>query len=134
MGGSGHICLPTSSHLGQVVGKLQDYPCRRIILVAPRWPNMPGFGISSCQLKSACMAPSVSAIKEQGFSEAVAAGIEVPQEDQPDQSLLTVNVSKMRISLIYWTVHRDRPKGQRGIPSWNLPWCCTNWQGSIRTE
>ena len=27
---------------------------------------------------------------------------------------------KMRISLVSWTVSRDRPKGRRGIPSWNL--------------
>ena len=33
----------------------------------------------SAQLKSACLAPRASAIKEQGFSEAVAARIETPQ-------------------------------------------------------
>ena len=43
----------------------------------------------SVKIRSGCMAPRASAIKEQGFSEAVAAGIEAPQEDQPDQSLLT---------------------------------------------
>ena len=43
----------------------------------------------SFKIRSACMAPRASAIKEQGFSEAVTAGIEAPQEDQPDQSLLT---------------------------------------------
>ena len=43
----------------------------------------------SVKIRSARMAPRASAIKEQGFSEAVAAGIEAPQEDQPDQSLLT---------------------------------------------
>ena len=29
--------------LGKVVEKLKDYPCRRIILIAPGWPNMPWF-------------------------------------------------------------------------------------------
>ena len=29
--------------LGKVVGKLQDYPCKRIILIAPGWSNMPWF-------------------------------------------------------------------------------------------
>ena len=29
--------------LGKVVEKLQDYPCSRIILIAPGWPNMPWF-------------------------------------------------------------------------------------------
>ena len=41
MGRSGPIYLPTSSHLGKMVEKLQDYPCNRIILIAPGWPNMP---------------------------------------------------------------------------------------------
>ena len=43
----------------------------------------------SVKIRSACMAPRASAIKEQGFSEAVAAGIEAPQKDQPDQLLVT---------------------------------------------
>ena len=43
----------------------------------------------SVKIRSACMAPRASAIKEQGFSKAVAVGIEAPQEDQLDQSLLT---------------------------------------------
>ena len=37
LGGSGPICLPTGSHLGQSGGALQDYPCSRIILIAPGW-------------------------------------------------------------------------------------------------
>ena len=43
LGGTGPLRLPTSSHLGQMVEKLQDYPCNRIILIAPGWPNMPWF-------------------------------------------------------------------------------------------
>ena len=43
MGGPGRICLPTSSHLGQVVEKLQYYPCKRIILITLEWPNMSWF-------------------------------------------------------------------------------------------
>ena len=43
MGESGSIRLSTSSHLGQSSGKLQDYPCNRIILIAPGWSNMPWF-------------------------------------------------------------------------------------------
>ena len=41
LGGPGPIRLSTCSHLGKVVEKLQDYPCNRIILIAPGWPNMP---------------------------------------------------------------------------------------------
>ena len=35
--------FPPAAILGKVVEKLQDYPCRRIILIAPGWPNMPLF-------------------------------------------------------------------------------------------
>ena len=43
MGESGRIRLPTSGHLGKVVERLQASPCKRIILIAPGWPNMPWF-------------------------------------------------------------------------------------------
>ena len=99
MGGSGRICLPTGSHLGQVVEKLQHYPCRGITLIAPTGPTclvleslgpirsdfwvpvQPALSTiesdssqESVKIRSACMAPK--AIKEQGFSKAVAVGIE----------------------------------------------------------
>ena len=35
--------FPPVALLGKVVSKLQDNPCRRMILVAPGWPNMPWF-------------------------------------------------------------------------------------------
>ena len=35
--------VPPAAILGKVVEKLQDYPCNRIILIAPGWPNMPWF-------------------------------------------------------------------------------------------
>ena len=35
--------FPPAAILGKVVEKLQDYPCRRIILITPVWPNMPWF-------------------------------------------------------------------------------------------
>ena len=37
--------FPPAAILGKVVEKLQDYPCNRIILIAPGWPNMPWSGI-----------------------------------------------------------------------------------------
>ena len=37
------------------------------------------------------MAPGASAFEEQGFSEVVAARIEAPQRDQPDQSMRQVD-------------------------------------------
>ena len=35
--------FPPAVILGKVVEKLQDYLCRRIILIAPGWPNLPWF-------------------------------------------------------------------------------------------
>ena len=35
--------FPPVAILGKVVEKLQDYPCDRIILIVPGWPNMPWF-------------------------------------------------------------------------------------------
>ena len=35
--------FPPAAILGKVVEKLQDCPCKRIILIAPGWPSMPWF-------------------------------------------------------------------------------------------
>ena len=35
--------FPPATILGKVVEQLQDCPCKRIILIAPGWPNMPWF-------------------------------------------------------------------------------------------
>ena len=35
--------FPPAAIFGKGVDKLQDYPCNRIILIAPGWPNMPWF-------------------------------------------------------------------------------------------
>ena len=43
MVGSGSIHLPTINHIGQSGGGVADSPCKRIILIAPGWPNMPWF-------------------------------------------------------------------------------------------
>ena len=105
--GSESIHLPTISHIGRVVEKLQDSPCKRVILIAPGWPNMPWFwdlvamssqiplsvsnlpnlltaiqsdpSQKSDKSESPCRAPRASAIEEQDLSEAVATRIEAPQ-------------------------------------------------------
>ena len=132
----------------------------------------------SDQPESSCMAPRATAIKEQGFSEAVAARIEAPQRRStrsvyeakwtiftkwcvanqvdfrapPVKSVAdfllylfevknlqpstidgyrsaiadklgntTVNISNEdNLTHLLDSFHRDRPKGRRGIPSWNL--------------
>ena len=131
------------------------------------------------------LAPRATAIKEQGFSEAVAAQIEAPQRGSArsvyeakwtiftkwclsnqvdfrapplkaiadfllhlfqDRKLqpstidgyrppiadklgnYPINVSKdENLTRLVDSFHRDRPKGRRGIPSWNLTlWFCTS--------
>ena len=89
--------FPPAAILGKVVEKLQNYPCNRIILIAPGWPNIPGFAIwwqclvrylfvcptypigsstiqpdptqEPVKPEPTCLAPRATAIKEQGFSE-----------------------------------------------------------------
>ena len=207
LGGTGPLRLPTSSHLGQGGGEITGLPmlqnnsdCPRVAQhalvlgssgnVQPN-PTVPAqhtkLGVSALQsgpsqepLESepTCLAPRASAIKEQGFSEAVAARIEAPQRGSTrsvyeakwsiftkwclsnqvdfrtpplkaiadfllylfqDRKLqpgtidgyrsaiadklgnVPINVSKdENLTRLLDSFHRDRPKGRRGIPSWNL--------------
>ena len=138
----------------------------------------PGPSQEPVESEPICLAPRASAIKEQGFSEAVAARIEAPQRRSTrsvyeakwtvfakwclsnqvdfrapplkaiadfllhlfqDKKLQpgtidgyrsaiadklgnsTINVSKdENLTRLLDSFHRDRPKGRRGIPSWNL--------------
>ena len=100
MGESGCICLPTSSHLGQSSREVAGLPmqenhsdcsgvAQHALVPGPSGhvqPNPTELAHSAQPVdtalqksKSPCMAPRSSAIKEQGFSEVVAARIEAPQ-------------------------------------------------------
>ena len=108
MVGSGRICLSTTSHLGQSVGEVAGLPmqenhsdcsgmAQHALVLGPGEhvqsdPTEPAFlaqpvntalqsdpSQKSDTPKSPCMAPRATSIKEQGFSEAVAARIEAPQ-------------------------------------------------------
>ena len=193
LGGSLPLCLPIGSHLGQS-GKVAGLPvqenhfdCPRVAQHALLWgfrnhvepnPSVPAQSVDSTMQpdssqesvkpESPCLTPRATAIKEQGFSEAVAAQIEARQRvttrsvyvakwtiftkwchsnqvdfrAPPIKSIAdvllyvfqhrklqsntidchrsaTINVSKDENFLD--SFHRDRPKGRRGIPSWNLP-------------
>ena len=207
MGRSGRIRLPTDRHIGQSGGEATGLPvqethsdCSRMAQHAlvlgpsdhvqsdPSQPAQPAqssntaFQSDSSQKsdesKPPCLAPRASKIKEQGFSEAVAARIEAPQrkstrsvyeakwtiftkwcdtnqvdfrsppvkavadflmylfEDrklQPStidgyRSAIAdklgdtpINISRNEnLTRLLESFHRDRPKGRRGIPSWNL--------------
>ena len=182
-----------------MVEKILDSPCQRLIHalvlgfgdhVQPNSPQSSKSSIplvtalqsdpsqKSDQSKSPCLAPRASAIKEQGFSQAVAARIEAPQRkstrsvyeakwaiftkwcisnqmDFKSPPLKSVadfllylfevrnlqpstidgyrsaivdklgntafNISKDdNLTRLLDSFRRDRPKGRRGIPSWNL--------------
>ena len=207
MGESGRICLSTDSHIGQSGGEVAGLPipkadhyCPRVAqhdmvlgssgnvqsdpttLASAAKPTnstlQPGPSQESDQLKSPCLAPRATAIKEQGFSEAVATRIEAPQRGStrsvyeakwtiftkwcitnqvdfrapPVNSVAdflmylfeerklqpstidgyrsaiadklgnsTLNISKdENLTRLLDSFHRDRPKGRRGVPSWNL--------------
>ena len=108
LGRSGPICLSTSSHLGQSGGKVTGLPLQLVnpdctggaqhTLVLESGDNVQSdstvsaqhspLGVSAIQpgpsqepgkSEPTCLAPRASAIKEQWFSEAVAARIEAPQ-------------------------------------------------------
>ena len=104
MGGSGPICLPTSSHFeqsGEAAGlPMQEYHSDSYgvaqhalvlgssghVLLNPTGPAQPVHSAiqsdspqESAKPKSACMAPRTSTIKEQGFPEAVSTQIEAPE-------------------------------------------------------
>ena len=103
LGKSGPICLPTSSHLGQSGGEVTGLPlqqdhsdCTRVVQHAlvlgsgvrvqsaqPAQSGIPTIqpdpAQESVKPEPTCLAPRATAIKELGFSEAVAARIEAPQ-------------------------------------------------------
>ena len=207
MGGPGCIRLSTDGHIGQSGGEASGLPMQETrsdcpgvtqhalvlglgghVQPGPSQPAHPAQSANttiqsdpsqkSDQPKSPCLAPRATKIKEQGFSEAVAARIEAPQrrstrsvyeakwtifkkwcvsnqvdfgsppiksvadflmylfEDKKLQPSTidgyrsaiadklgdtTVNISKDdNLTCLLESFHRDRPKGRRGIPSWNL--------------
>ena len=207
LGGSGCIRLPTDHHIGQSGGETTGFSLQKthshcpgmaqhalVLGLGDHVQSSPSQPSKSAQLadsalqsdpsqkshqpKSPCMAPRATKIKEQGFSEAVAARIEAPQRrstrsvyeakwtiftkwcntnqvdfrSPPVKSIAdfllylfedrklqpstidgyrsaiadklgnaVVNVSKEdNLTRLLESFHRDRPKGRRGIPSWNL--------------
>ena len=204
---TGPVRLPTSSHLGQSGGKVAGLPLQQddpdctgmaqhalvlgssgnvqsdpTVSAKQTRPSVsafqPGPSQEPVKSESTCLAPRASAIKEQGFSEAVAARIEAPQRGSTrsvyeakwtiftkwclsnqvdfrapplkaiadfllhlfqDKKLqpgtidgyrsaiadklgnATINVIKNEnLTRLLDSFHRDRPKGRRDVPSWNL--------------
>ena len=106
--------FPPAAILGKVVEKLQDSPCKRIILIAPEWPNMPWFwdlvtmssptepallaqpdntalqsdpSQKSDKLKSPCMAARATSIESRPSLKQWQQELKLLKKDQPDQSM-----------------------------------------------
>ena len=207
LGRFGCIRIPTDRHIGQSGGEIAGFPVQEthsdctglaqhaLVLGSsdhvksdpsqPAQHNQPvdtalqsDPSQNSDKPESPCLAPRATAIKEQGFSEAVASRIEAPQRrstrsvyeakwtiftkwcithqvdfrSPPIKSVADfllylfevkklqpntidgyrsaiadklgnakVNISKDdNLTRLLESFHRDRPKGRRGIPSWNL--------------
>ena len=207
MGGPRCLCIPTDSHFGQSRGETSSLPVQKsypnrtgmaqhdMVLglgehVQSSSPQatqpaksanstlQPDSSQKSDKSELTCMAPRATAIKQTGFSKAVAARIEAPQrkstravyeakwavftkwcisnqvdftsppvksvadfllflfEDKKLQpstidgyrsaiadklGSAIINISKDdNLTRLLDSFHRDRPKGRRGIPSWNL--------------
>ena len=207
MGRSGCIRLPTDRHIEQSGGEATGLPVQKThsdcagiaqhalvlgssghVQSGPSQSAQPAQSANAAlqsdssqksdKSKSPCLAPRAAKIKEQGFSEAVAARIEAPQRKStrsvyeakwtlftkwcytnqvdfrspPVKSVAdflmylfeekklqpstidgyrsaiadklgdtTLNISKdHNLTRLLESFHRDRPKGRRGIPSWNL--------------
>ena len=196
---------PPTAILGKVVEKLLDSPCKRFILIAPGWPNMPWFwDLVTMSSQVPLSLPNLPNLLTQPFNQIphrnltnlnLHAWLLEPQksksraslrqwqqelrllkENQPDQSMrqsrpflksgaslirfrsppvksvadflmylfevknlqpstidgyrsaiadklgdTTFNISKDgNLTRLLDSFHRDRPKGRRGVPSWNL--------------
>ena len=207
IGESGRICLPIDSHIGQSGGEVAGLPLQKddpyctgvaqhamvlgssehiqpdpITLTSATKPLDSTLqsdpSQKSVKPKSPCLAPRATAIKAQGFSEAVSTRIEAPQRGSTrsvyeakwsiftkwcvsnqvyfrspplksvadfllylfqDRKLQpstidgyrsaiadklgssTINISMdENLARLLDSFYRDRPKGRRGVPSWNL--------------
>ena len=138
--------FPPAAILGKVVEKLQDYPCNRIILIGgPTCPVLGSSGnvqsdpaVSAQPAKSIftkwCLsnqvdfrAPPLKAIadfllhlfQDRKLQPGTLDGYRSAIADKLDNSPINVNKDE-NLTCLLDSFHRDRPKGRRDIPSWNL--------------
>ena len=169
LGGPGPIRLPTGSHLGQSGGEAPGLPlqqnnsdCSRVaqhaMVLGPgsnvkpdstvsaqyTQPSVsaiqPGPSLEPVESEPACLAARASAIKEQGFSEAVAARIEAPQRRSTrsvyeakwtifTKWCLSNRVDFRAISLVSWIVSIETDLRAGGAsPPGIFPWFYTSSQ------
>ena len=122
--------FPPTAILGKLVRKLQDSPCKRIILIAPGWPNMPWFWdlvIMSSQVPLSL--PNLPNLLTQPFNQ-------IPHRNLTNLNLhawlLEPHQSRSRASLRQWQQELRLLKGgsTRSVyeAKWTIftKWCITN--------
>ena len=92
--------FPPAANLGKVVEKLQDSPCKRIILIAPGWPNMPWFwDLVAMSSQIPLSLPNLPNLLTQPFSQ-------IPHRNLTNLNLhawlLEPQQSRSRVSLRQW--------------------------------
>ena len=115
MGGSGCICLPTSSHIRQSVGEVAGHPMPKDNPDCPRVAKhalVLGLGshVKSSSSESAKSAQSTDTTLQSDPS----------QKSDKFKSPCMAPRASANLTCLLDSFHRDRPKGRRGIPSWNL--------------
>ena len=109
------LTLPWEDILGKVVEKLLDSPCRRLILIAPGWPNMPWFwDLVNMSSQVPLSLPNLPSLLTQPFNQIPHRNLtnlnlhawllRLLKEDQPDQSMRQSGpFLQSGASLIRWT-------------------------------
>ena len=121
--------FPPAAILGKVVEKLQDSPCKRIILIAPGWPNMPWFwNLVTISSQIPLSLPSLPNLLTQPFNQ-------IPHKNLTNLNLhawlLDPQQSRSRASLRQWQQELRLLRGStRSVyeAKWTIftKWCVTN--------
>ena len=123
--------FPPAAILGKVVGKLQDSPCRRIILIALGWPNMPWFwDLVAMSSQIPLSLPNLPNLLTQPFNQ-------IPHRNLTNLNLhawlLEPQQSRNKASLRQWQqelrlLKGDQPDQINQISLWAIfaKWCLTH--------
>ena len=116
MGGSGHVYFPTRSHLGQSDGEVTGLPMQE------NHSDCSGEAQQALVLgsnKSQLLTSLCAFFEDRKLQPSTIDGYRSTIADK--LGILPVIVSKDgNLTRLLDSFHRDRPKGRRGIPSWNL--------------
>ena len=100
LGRSGPYAFPLAAILGKVVEKLQDYPCNRIIPIAPGWPNIPWFWdlVAMSSQIPLCL-PNLANLVTQPFSQ-------------------TLHRNLSNLNLHAWPLEPQQPRSRASLSQW----------------